>query len=231
MCRTTPTPNKHSAPEPTGWRTMLVGSPFKPPSSQDALMSLSTLNGRKQASAIMTKTKHESSRVVAKEMTSTLSKVPRALHCVTSWYFSLACCSFFDSSATAACSCRHLANSSPCSSISFKMYAPARSPAEACVTVETTSDKFVNIGKIESGPPAPWRAMNAPARTQGERRKRTGDVPRSICGMLTLTMPHPTLVGQSGPPMRIATLPGSRPLRFMMDSMARVGTESTLMSC
>mmetsp|Transcript_5214 Transcript_5214/g.12562 ORF Transcript_5214/g.12562 Transcript_5214/m.12562 type:complete len:420 (+) Transcript_5214:498-1757(+) len=69
---------------------------------------------------------------------------------------------------------------------------------------------------------------NAPMSVCGQMlATNTGKVPSSICGMLTLRMPQLTLVGQSGPPTRIATFPGFRPLFLMIISIALVGTLST----
>eukprot|EP00434_Breviolum_minutum_P041407 symbB.v1.2.036831.t1/scaffold5292.1/size28769/4 len=59
----------------------------------------------------------------------------------------------------------------------------------------------------------------------------TGKVPSNMAGTFNLKMPQSTLVGQSGPATRIATLSIFNPLCFKICSMARVGTLSTPTNC
>src|SRR6056300_31424 len=54
-------------------------------------------------------------------------------------------------------------------------------------------------------------SMNAPANVVGAMRKNTGKVPMSISRTSRRRMPVVTLVGQSGPPTRMATLGTFKP--------------------
>mmetsp|Transcript_35555 Transcript_35555/g.98414 ORF Transcript_35555/g.98414 Transcript_35555/m.98414 type:complete len:201 (-) Transcript_35555:1456-2058(-) len=67
--------------------------------------------------------------------------------------------------------------------------------------------------------------------TQGEDTKITGTVPTMHCTRLSLRIPQRTLVGQSGPPTRTATLGRVKPFPSRILSTARVATLSTLTSC
>jgi len=65
----------------------------------------------------------------------------------------------------------------------------------------------------------------------GKMRKPTGRVPIMTGAHLRSRMPHRTLVGQSGPPTRIATVPSVMPSSDRMSFMVRVMTVLTPTSC
>mmetsp|Transcript_45622 Transcript_45622/g.97828 ORF Transcript_45622/g.97828 Transcript_45622/m.97828 type:complete len:270 (-) Transcript_45622:247-1056(-) len=215
-----------TAATPTGTKKTFITFP----SSWMSMLS-ETANLRKQMGSTRTKSaasKNPASNCrAAPKRTVALRREERAGQASTCAKAARRSASAAVSSATLACSGRGCESSSLRSSTVLRIVRVATRQAPAWQTAATPVHAVVtalhkvalpSLSLVKRAPTRVWGAILA---------MKTGRVPRIICGMLSFRMPQVTLVGQSGPPTKIATFPGCIPRWFSTYSMARVGTVST----